>query len=386
MAMAGPFCAMQLADYGADVIKIERLGKGDESRHWSPFFEGGLSYYFAAANRNKRSLEIDLKTKEGVSVLRRLVATADIVIDNFRVGALDKLGLSYDVLRELNPRLIYCSISGFGPSGPRAREPANDVFMQAYAGNMSVTGEEGGGPVKAGISVADVGGAMFGAMGILLALEARHRTGRGQRIDTSLLESQVAMMSYHLTYYFATGKNPVRRGTSMQFSVAYRAFQASDDWVIVAAFTERMWQGVCRAIGRADLIDDPRYKTSAMRAAERGVLVPLLRECFLTRTVDEWVAALSAEEVPCTRVNNIDQVVTDEQVNAREMIVGLDHPTSGKIRMAGLPIKFSETPGRISTAAPLLGAHSAEILREQGFGSDEIKKLQSAGVIGGNAA
>ena len=382
MAMAGPFCGMQLADYGANVIKVERIGEGDESRRWAPFFDGGLSYYFAAANRNKRSLEIDLKRPEGADALRRVIATADILIDNFRIGALERLGLGYEELRKINPRLIYCSISGFGPTGPRAKQPANDVFMQAYAGNMSVTGEEGRGPVKAGISVADIGGAMFGLMGILLALEARHRTGIGQRVDTSLMESQVAMMSYHLTYFFATGKSPVRRGTSMQFSVAYRAFETSDDWVIVAAFTERMWQAVCRVIDRADLLEDPRYKTAAMRATQRDILVPILQNCFLTRTSDEWIALLSAEEVPCTRVNSIDQVVADEQVNVRDMVVDVEHPLSGRIRMAGLPVKLSENPGAVRSAAPVLGAHSEEILREEGFKPEDIQRLLASGVIG----
>ncbi len=381
VAMAGPFCAMMLADYGADVIKIERIGKGDESCGWAPFFAGGVSHYFAAANRNKRSLEIDMKSREGVEIVKRLAANADVVIDNFRVGALDKLGLGYEALRAINPRLIYCSISGFGTNGPRAEDRANDVFMQAFAGNMSVTGEEGRGPVKAGISVADIGGALYGTIGILMAVEARHRTGLGQRVDTSLLEGQISMLSYHLTYFFATGRPPVRRGTAMQLSVAYRAFEASDDWVVVAAFTDRMWQGVCRAIGRAEWLDDPRYQTSADRAALREELVPMLQEAFRTRSVAEWIELLSAEGVPCTAVNSIDKVVVDPQVLARDMVSCVEHPTAGVVRMAGLPVKLSQNPGAVRSAAPLLGEHSDAILKEAGYSADEISWLRSNGVI-----
>jgi crotonobetainyl-CoA:carnitine CoA-transferase CaiB-like acyl-CoA transferase len=285
MAMAGPFCGMMLADYGADVIKIERIGEGDESRRWAPFFPGNVSHYFAAANRNKRSLEIDLKNEHGVEALRRLVADADVVIDNFRIGALEGLGLGYEELKQINPRMIYCSISGFGPTGPRAQDRANDIFMQAFAGSMSVTGEEGRGPVKSGISVADIGGALFGTIGVMMALEARHRTGVGQRVDTSLLEGQIAMLSYHLPYYFASGKVPVRRGASMQLSVAYRAFEASDDWVVVAAFTDRMWQDVCHVVARTDWLADERYRTPADRAARRDELIPMLNAIFKTKTV-----------------------------------------------------------------------------------------------------
>jgi crotonobetainyl-CoA:carnitine CoA-transferase CaiB-like acyl-CoA transferase len=382
MAMAGPFCGMMLADYGADVIKIERTGEGDESRRWAPFFPGRLSHYFAAANRNKRSLEIDLKTPKGLQILRRLVAQSDVLIDNFRVGALDALGLGYDELKKINPQLIYCSISGFGPNGPRAHERANDIFMQAFAGSMSVTGEEGRGPVKSGLSVADLGGALFGTIGVMMALEARHRTGVGQRVDTSLLEGQIAMLSYHLPYYFASGQVPVRRGSSMQLSVAYRAFEASDDWVVVAAFTDRMWQDVCRVVGRDDWLADERYRTPADRAARRDELIPALNAIFKTRTVAEWVALLSAQGVPCTAVNSIDQVVVDEQVLAREMIVSVEHPAAGAIRMAGLPVKLSQNPGAVRSAAPMLGQHSAEVLREIGFSQADIERLHQSRVIG----
>jgi crotonobetainyl-CoA:carnitine CoA-transferase CaiB-like acyl-CoA transferase len=382
VAMAGPFCGMTLADYGADVIKIERVGEGDETRHWPPYFPGEVGYYFAAANRNKRSLSIDLKQPEGVDILRQLAAGADVLIDNFRVGALDALGIGYEALAAINPRLIYCGISGFGPTGPRRHDRANDIFMQAFSGNMSITGEEGRGPVKAGISVADLGAGMFGVIGVLLALQARNSSGRGQRVDTSLMEGQLAMLSYHLTSYFATGRPPVRRGAASQLSVPYQAFQAKDDWVVVAAFTQRMWQGVCQAIEKPEWVADERFCSSDRRAANRAILIPMLAEVFVTATVDEWVTRLSAQGVPCTSVNSIDKVVKDEQVAARDMIVEIEHPTAGKIRMAGLPVKLSANPGSIRLHAPLLGEHSAEVLRELGLAEERIGALLAQGIIG----
>jgi crotonobetainyl-CoA:carnitine CoA-transferase CaiB-like acyl-CoA transferase len=382
VAMAGPFCGMTLADYGADVIKIERPGEGDESRHWAPYFPGEVGYYFAAANRNKKSLAIDLKTPEGVAILKELASSADVLIDNFRVGALEDLGLGYEALAALNPRLIYCSISGFGPDGPRARERANDIFMQAYSGNMSITGEDGRGPVKSGISVADVGAGMFAVIGILLAVNARTRTGHGQRVDTSLLEGQIAMLSYHLTSFFATGKPPVRRGASSQLSVPYQAFRASDDWVVVAAFTERMWRGVCTAIDREEWAQDARFATAKQRAKNREVLIPMLEDVFAGQTVDQWVTRLSAQGVPCTCVNSVDKVVADPQVLAREMVVEIEHPTAGKLSMAGLPIKLSRTPGRVASHPPLLGEHSEEILRGLAFSQERIGSLVQSGIIG----
>lgn len=382
VAMAGPFCGMTLADYGADVVKVERVGEGDESRRWPPHFPGDVGYYFAAANRNKKSLAIDLKTGEGVALLKSLAERADVLIDNFRVGALDRLGLGYEALSEINPRLIYCSISGFGPNGPRAHDRANDIFMQAFSGNMSITGEEGRGPVKSGISVADVGAGMFGVIGVLLALEARHRTGRGQRVDTSLLEGQLAMLSYHLTSYFATGRPPVRRGAGSQLSVPYQAFQAKDDWVVVAAFTERMWQGVCAAIERPQWAADERFATAKQRAANRATLIPMLAGVFATRTVEDWVARLSEAGVPCTSVNSIDKIVADPQVAAREMVVELQHPTAGRLRMAGLPVKLSQTPGRIESPPPRLGEHSAQVLKDLGLSQERIDALVARGIVG----
>ena len=381
VAMAGPFCGMTLGDFGADVIKVEKPETGDESRGWQPYFPGRFSYYFAAANRNKRSVSIDLKSKAGAELLRELVKDADVLIDNYRVGALDNLGLGYDDLTQVNPQLVYCSISGFGPNGPRAHDRANDLFMQAYSGNMSITGEFGRGPVKAGISIADVGAGMFGVIGIMMALFARQKTGKGQRVDTSLMEGQVAMLSYHLTSYFASGRVPVRRGAGAQLSVPYQAFKAEDDWVIVAAFTERMWQGVCHAVQKSEWIEDERFCISDRRAANREVLIPLLEAEFAKQTAAYWTDELKRQGVPCTTVNSIDKVVVEEQLLAREMVVEIDHPTAGPLKMAGLPVKLSSNPASIRRHPPRLGEHTVEVFESLGLSGDQIQSLLDQGVL-----
>jgi crotonobetainyl-CoA:carnitine CoA-transferase CaiB-like acyl-CoA transferase len=382
VAMAGPFCGMMLGDYGADVIKIERVGHGDDSRGWPPYFHGGMSHYYASANRNKKSVALDLKDPEGVEVVKRLIANADVVIDNYRYGALARAGLDYETLAAENPRLIYCSISGFGASGPRRDDPANDLFMQAFSGSMSITGEVGGGPVKMGLSVADIGAGMLGTIGILMALESRHHTGRGQRVDTSLLEGQVAMLSYHLTRYFATGIVPGPGGSGSQVSVPYQAFRAADDWLVVAAFNERIWQDFCSAVDKPEWANDPRFAKADNRAENRDLLIGMINEAFSARPAREWAARLEAVGVPCTLVNRIDQIVTNEQVMSRDMVVEMDVPDLGRIKVAGLPLKFSETPGRLERHPPHLGEHTYEVLRELGYDKSRIEALAGRGAVG----
>ena len=382
VAMAGPFCGMMLGDYGADVIKIERVKHGDDSRGWPPYFHGGMSHYFASANRNKKSVAVDLKDPEGVEVVKRLLEDADVLIDNYRYGALARAGLDYETLSAKNPRLIYCSISGFGASGPRRDDPANDLFMQAFSGGMSITGEVDGGPVKMGLSVADIGAGMLGTIGVLMALESRHRTGRGQRVDTSLLEGQLSMLSYHLARYFATGVVPGPGGSGSQVSVPYQAFRTADDWLVVAAFNERMWQDFCSAIDKPEWADDPRFAKADNRAENRDLLIGMINEAFSARPAREWAARLEAVGVPCTLVNRIDQVATNEQVLSRDMVVELDVPDLGRIKVAGLPLKFSDTPGRLERHPPHLGEHTTEVLRGLGYDKSRIDALVGRGAVG----
>ncbi len=381
VAMAGPYCAMTLADYGAEVIKIERVGKGDDSRAWTPFF-GEMSHYFASANRNKESLAVDMKDPKGVEILRKLIGDADIVIDNFRYGALARNGLDYESLAADNPRLIYCSISGFGASGPRAEDAANDLFMQAFSGGMSITGTPDSGPVRMGLSVCDIGAGMLGAIGILMAVENRHKTGKGQRVDTSLLEGQMSMMSYHLTRYFASGKVPQPVGSGSLLSVPYQAYLASDDWLVIAAFNHKMWLSFCDVVERPQWAIDPRFATPEARAGHRDELIELIGQLIAKNTAANWEDKLNARGVPATIVNKLDKVVAHEQVAARDMIVEMQSPSAGPIKMAGLPIKFSQTPGSLRSAPPALGAETRAVLARAGYSAAEIEHLAKTGTIG----
>lgn len=382
VAMAGPFCAMMLADYGAEVIKVERVGVGDDSRAWPPYFHGKMPYYSAAANRNKLSVALDLKRPEGREAARRLALDADVLLGNYRLEALPRAGLDYDTLVAANPRLIYCLISGFGASGPRRNEPANDLFMQAYTGGMSITDEPDRTPSKMGLSVADIGAGMTATIGILMALEARHRTDRGQRVDTSLLEGQMAMLSYHLTRYFATGVAPQRAGSGGGVGVPYQAFRTADDYIVVAAFNPRMWRDFCDALDRPAWAADPRFHTADARAENRDLLIDMIHEVMGQQPVAHWEERLRAPEVPSTRVNSIDQIIVEEQVAARDMVVAMDVPGAGPIRMAGLPLKFTETPGAVRLPPPRLGQHTEDVLRRLGYGAAQIQDLAARGIIG----
>lgn len=386
VAMAAPFCGMVLGDHGADVVKIERVGSGDDSRAWPPLFHGQMGHYFAAANRNKKSLALDLKSTEGAEIARSLISGADVVVQNYRDGALDRAGLGYDDMSRLNERLVYCSISGFGREGPRREERANDLFMQAYSGGMSITGQRGGDPVKMGLSVADIGAGLFAAIGVLSAIEQRHTTGKGQHVSISLLDGQLAMLSYHLTSFFASGVVPSPQGSGTEFGVPYQAFPTADDWVVVAVFNETMWQSLCTALERDEWIEDPRFLDMPSRVNNREVLIQMLTEVLTTRTADHWVDELKSRGIPCTRINRIDQIVEEPQVVERAMIADVDVDRVGPIRMAAPPVHFDDAAAPILLAPPRLGEHSRAILEDLGYDSEAVERLESAGVVGAEPA
>lgn len=382
VAMAGPFCGMLLGDYGADVIKIERTEVGDDSRAWSPYFHGAMGYYYASANRNKRGMALDLKTEEGVRIARALIEDADVLVHNYRVGALERLGLDYESLSRVNPRLIYCAISGFGATGPLSKEPANDLFMQAYAGSMSITGDPEGSPAKMGMSVADVGGGMFGAIGVMMALETRHRTGKGQRVDTSLLEGHMSMLAQFFTRYFSSGEVPGPSGSGALTSPTYRAYQASDQWIVISAFNQRMWKGLCAALDKPAWLEDPRFIDPQMRSLNRPLLIELIGAEIIKQPLAYWEPRLKENDVPCSPVNTIDKVVVQPQVHARDMVKEIELEGLGMMSMAGLPIKLSDSPGSVRLPPPRLGQHTAEILKAMGYTEEKIQTLAAQGAIG----
>lgn len=377
--LTGPYCSMMLADMGAQVIKVESPGSGDDTRQWGPPFVNGESTYFLSVNRNKESLTLNLKHPQGREVLLRLVDWADVLIENFRPGALDRMGLGYEALSQRNPRLIFCTVTGFGATGPYKEKAGYDILAQAMGGTMSVTGEEGGPPVKVGMSIADIGAGMFAAYGILAALISRQQTGVGQRVETSLLESQIAWHTYLATSYLATGKVPRKLGTAHPSIVPYQALQARDGHLVVAVGNDALWVRFCEAIGLPDLA--PRYPTNPDRVVAREEIVALLEARLVDETVNHWVAVIEAAGVPAGPIYSLDQVYQDPHVLARAMVVEVAHPTAGPVRMTGIPVKLSGTPGQVYAPPPLLGEHTEQILAGLGYNPEEIAALRTAGAI-----
>ena len=379
-ALAGPYCTMMLADLGARVIKVETPDGGDDTRGWGPPFLGGESAYFLSINRNKESLTLNLKTSRGRDLLWRLLERADVLVENFRPGAMDRLGLPYDAVHERIPRVVYCSISGFGQTGPYRERAAYDLIVQGMGGIMSITGEPQGPPTKVGVAVGDICAGMFAAYAILAALRVRDRTGRGQWVDASMLDGQVAWMTYAAANYFATGEDPSRFGSAHPNLVPYQAFPSGDGFVNVAVGSEGLWQKFCEAL-EVPLASDPRFATNAARVAHRTELLDILMPVFARRTTAEWVNRLLRAGVPAGPISGMSEVMSDPQVGHRGMVVDLDHPRAGRIRVNGVPVKFSETPGAVRMPPPVLGEHSEAILRSIGIGGDEIAALRKEGVI-----
>ena len=380
--LAGPTCAMWLGDLGADVIKIEKPGEGDDGRASGPPFFDGQSAFFLAANRNKRSIELDIKQPEGQEVFCRLAETADVVVENFRPGVMDALGIGYRAMAERNPRIIYCSISGFGADGPYADRPGLDQIIQGVSGLMSVTGFEGGEPVRVGIPIADLLTGLLAAYGVLAALQARERIGRGQHVQTSLLEGMVGMLSFQAVRYLNGAGAPPPAGNHHPLNAPYGVFRARDGYLTIGATGEKRWRKLCEVLGAEEWLDDPRFKTNGDRYRNRELLAELISERLQARTIDEWESILNEAGIPCGPIYGIDQAMEHPQVRHRQMVVELPHPAMGTVRLLGLPVKLSETPGAIRLAPPLLGQHTDEVLREIGVTGDELRRLRERGVIG----
>ncbi|OLB99722.1 MAG: acyl-CoA transferase [Candidatus Rokubacteria bacterium 13_1_40CM_68_15] len=379
--LAGPYCGMLLSDLGADVIKVEDTGSGDESRTWPPHKDGESAAYLVI-NRNKRDIALDLKQPEGVEALKRLVAGADVLIENFRTGTMESFGLGYDTLSALNPGLVYCSISAFGRTGPRKDAAGYEALMQAFSGIMSITGEPGGPPVRCGISFLDLTTGIFSAFGIVSALHHRTRTGLGQRVDASLLETAVGLLNYHAEGFLLTGAVPQALGSSHPSVVPYRNFRCKDgQWVFIAAANDRLWQRLAPALGLAALTEDQRFKSNPERVKHRKDLEAALEAAIATHDREPLLAVLEKAGVPATPVNTVDQVMKDAQTAARSMIERARHPRLGDIPVIGTPVKFSRMRAGVRSAAPLHGQHTDEVLAEHGYDPAAIAALREKKVV-----
>ena len=383
--LAGPFCSMLLGDMGADVIKIEEPEHGDETRSWTPFWNGEATQ-FLSFNRNKRSFSLNLREKEGIKIVLALAAEADVLIESFRAGALDRMGLGYDAVRRINPDIVYCSVSGYGRTGPMAEKPGYDLIIQAYSGLMHLTGEPEGSPQRVGFSLVDLFTGMMAYGSVLTALYHRDKTGEGQWIEAALLDGQVAVMSYHATGYMGTGVEPHRLGSGHPSLVPYQSFPGSDGFFILGCANQGLWERFCQAIDRTDLMEDPRFKTNTDRVAHRSECVELLSEIFRTKPVAAWVEKIEAAGVPCGPINRVSDVVNDPQVLARNMVLSMPHPNVPDLRVPNSPLKLTETPPSVRRPPPLLGQHNEEILAELGYTPEQMRRLREKGVIGGKGS
>jgi crotonobetainyl-CoA:carnitine CoA-transferase CaiB-like acyl-CoA transferase len=379
--LAGPYCAMLLGDMGAEVIKVEEPGKGDDTRGWPPF-AGGESTYFMSVNRNKKSMTLNLKAPEGRDILKALAKKSDVLLENFRTGTMEKLGLGYATLAKLNPRLVYCAISGFGESGPESHRGGYDLIVQAESGVMDLTGFPDGPPVKVGNSIADLVAGMSGAHGVTLALLARQKTRRGQKVEIAMLDVMASLLTYQAGMYLNAGRTPARRGNEHPSIVPYEVFKAADGYLALGVANNSLWERCCAALERPDLAKDPRYATEAARVENRATLVPLLNQLLGARSGEDWMKRLEAVGVPAGRIRTVPEVCESEHLRARGMVVALPHAKAGQVKMMGVPIRLHGTPGKAKTAAPVLGGDTDAVLtRVLGLRRAEVQRLRKAGVL-----
>ncbi len=374
-ALAGPYGTMLLADMGAEVIKIEMPGVGDDSRGWGPPFVGSESAFYLSINRNKKSIALDLKNDKARDIALRLIQTADVVVEGNRPGVMKRLGLDYETVKEQCPAIIYCSVSAFGQTGPYAERAGYDQVLQGYGGIMGLTGEPDGQPLKVGISITDLTTGMFACIGIITALYHRQQSGRGQYIDASMLDGQVSWLTYQAQRYWATGDVPQRIGSAHSLIVPYQAFQAADGFINIAVGNDNLWRSFTKVMGIGHLTDDSRFVTNPARVENRAELLAIIEPLISARPSAHWLALLDGAGIPCGPIYTVDQVVADPQVCARGMVAQVEHSEYGKINVLGFPIKFSETPGRIATAPPTLGEHTDEVLKTLGLTDAELAKL-----------
>jgi formyl-CoA transferase/CoA:oxalate CoA-transferase len=379
--LSGPYCTMVLADMGARVIKVEQPGTGDDTRQWGPPFVGSESAYFLSINRNKESVSLDFKHPLGREVLDRLIARADVLVENFKPGTMDRAGFGWEALHARHPGLIYASISGYGQTGPRRNEPGYDAVIQAEGGLMSVTGDAEGPAYRLGVAISDIVSGLFAAQGVMAALFARAGTGDGQRVDIGMLDTTAALLTYQAGNYFATGQSPVRMGNRHPTIAPYETFNTSDGEIVIAVGNDGIWKRFCPAIGRPELADDPRFRSNRERMAHYEVMKPELDRALAAKTRAEWTQVLRAASVPCGAVRDVSEVLADPQLGARSMVATLEHPTVGATRVIGTPIKLSNTPGSVRTAPPTLGQHTEAVLAELGYDREMIASLKTSGAV-----
>lgn len=380
--LAGPYCTMLLSDMGADVVKVERPGAGDDTRAFGPPFVNGESTYFMSVNRNKRSLTLNLKKDKARDLLRQMLETVDVVVENFRPGTMESFGYGYEAVHAFNPRLVFCSISGYGHTGPDSKLPGYDLIVQGAGGVASLTGDPDGPPLKVGNSQGDVVAGMMAFQGILLALLSRNQTGQGQKIDIGMLDCQVAMLTYQAGAYFATGDSPTRMGNQHPSITPYETYQCKDGYINLACGNDNMWRTFCKVLGHEEWPEDPRFLTNVDRVQHRRELSDVLEPVILQKTQQEWIEILRQAGLPCGPIQTVGQVCEDPQILARNMVVPLEHPAAGPIKVTGIPMKLSDTPGEIHSAPPTLGQHTSEVLQDWlRMNATDIETLQQAGVV-----